>query len=251
VNPLTGQPVGASIRATSAQTGVLGVAFSPNGELLASADNDGTVRMWNPVTGQPAGTPLLTNLTASTQASVSAVTFVRDGSLLASADNDGTAQLWNPVTGQPVGTPFQPASTPYSLGYGPVFYTAVSPIGNLLASIESDGTVHFWNPVTGQPTGTSLPAGPPGSGSASEMVVFSPNGKLLAFADGNGTVQLWNPLTGKLVGAPLNLNLRRVPRAGKRVDLRKRSYSQVWLLATSAGRARLRRAVRTHVLALV
>jgi hypothetical protein len=48
-----------------------------------------------------------------------------------------------------------------------------------------------------------------------------------------------------------NLNLRRVPRAGKRVDLRKRSYSQVWLLATSAGRARLRRAVRTHVLALV
>ena len=54
-----------------------------------------------------------------------------------------------------------------------------------------------------------------------------------------------------LAALALNLNLRRVPRAGKRVDLRKRSYSQVWLLATSAGRARLRRAVRTHVLALV
>ena len=35
--------------------GVLGVAFSPNGKLLATADGDGTARLWNPITGQPAG----------------------------------------------------------------------------------------------------------------------------------------------------------------------------------------------------
>ena len=38
--------------------GVEGVAFSPDGALLASAYVDGTVRLWNPATGQAVGAPL-------------------------------------------------------------------------------------------------------------------------------------------------------------------------------------------------
>jgi WD40 repeat protein len=37
---------------------VNGVAFSPDGNLLATADADGTTRLWNLATGQAVGAPL-------------------------------------------------------------------------------------------------------------------------------------------------------------------------------------------------
>ena len=76
---------------------VNGVAFSPDGSLLAGAYSDGAIRLWNPATGSLHG-PVL-QVGSSSPASVTAIAFSPDGNLLAGAYSDGAIRLWNPATG--------------------------------------------------------------------------------------------------------------------------------------------------------
>jgi WD40 repeat protein len=105
-----------------ANLGVNAVAFSPVGKLLAAAQANGYVRLWNPVTGQPVGAPLLAS--TSPQSSVAGVAFSPDGKLLASADVDGTVRTWQmPLFADPyaalcadVGAPTKAEWTQYAPG---------------------------------------------------------------------------------------------------------------------------------------
>ena len=77
---------------------IAGVAFSPDGEMIASASNNGEVRRWEASTGKPIGQPLIGHTAAAYK-----VAFSPDGKTIASAGGDGTVRLWDPAIGQPAG----------------------------------------------------------------------------------------------------------------------------------------------------
>ena len=64
------------------------VAFSPNGNLLASGDGDDTVKLWDPKSGE-----LLQTLTGPPRGD-DPVAFSPDGKLLASGDDRGRINIW-------------------------------------------------------------------------------------------------------------------------------------------------------------
>ncbi|OCK95059.1 WD40 repeat-like protein [Cenococcum geophilum 1.58] len=156
------------------------VAFSHDGQLLASASDDRTIRLWNPVTGEQV--QMLKGHTGA----VNAVAFSHNGQLLASTSDDRTVRLWNPVTGEQVQMLEGHSST--------VRAVAFSHDSQLLASSSYDRTVRLWNPATGEQVQMLE-----GHSNMASSVAFSHDGQLLASVSDDSTVRLWNPATGEQV----------------------------------------------------
>ena len=73
---------------------IYSVAFSPDSKTLASSSRDGTIWLWNAVTGVPKG-----RLIGHTD-HVKSVVFSPDGTMLASGSWDNTVRLWDAVAGE-------------------------------------------------------------------------------------------------------------------------------------------------------
>ncbi len=156
------------------------VAFSPDGERLASAGVGGTIKVRDSKTGEE-----VKRLNANTDF-VYSVAFHPGGKHLASAGADGNVRVWDLTTAERVFT------CPGFSGskYGTARIVAFSPDGRQLAA-GSEGVVNLWDWRNGQ-----LLHSLPGHGEMSISVAFSRDGRRLATGSWSGDVMIWDAETG-------------------------------------------------------
>ena len=165
------------LRTLSEHTGVVyAVAWSPNGSILATGGQDGTVRLWN-----SEGSVNYAVLRGHTGV-VYSVAFSPDGTTLASGSSDDTVRLWNVNTQGHLRT----------INVVSVSNLALHPSKQILAVGGSSG-VYLYNPNTGhrlQPRQLS--------GSGADLA-FHPNGQFLATNASVGgsysAVKIWKLVT--------------------------------------------------------
>jgi hypothetical protein len=155
---------------------VWSVAFAPDGT-LATAGEDGSVRLWAPNTFEES--KLIVHPKA-----VRAVAFAPDGRTLAIGGRDGAIRLWDMTAGQDVTAQFRGHE-------GVVMALAFSPDGRTLASASGDKTVRLWDVASGREKVTLR-----GHSGGVYAVAFAPGGRSVLTGGWDRTARLWDASTG-------------------------------------------------------
>ena len=211
---------------------VLGMTFSPDSKLLATANSDNSVAVWNAQDGTRLGEPLkidggvenvlfrtdgalavatsrgavkmidaygkmLQSDIAVAKKEVKSLAFSSGGAKLAIGSQDFSAAIWDSPAG-----PLRRLA-----GHdGPVRAVAFSPDARYLLTASVDGTAIGWDPGS---TSQVFKLGDRG-GAALLSLAVGPSGKNAATGDASGRVRLWEVPSGRLLQDQRHSELKKV-----------------------------------------
>ncbi|HID53677.1 MAG TPA: hypothetical protein EYP41_16790 [Anaerolineae bacterium] len=178
---------------------ITGVAYSPDGQYLASSSADGRIivrsadALKNPDTG---GIQYAINAVLDEESSkpivVTSIRFNPDSTQLITGHSNGLAKIWDAATGELVATLSGHASQ--------VNDAVFSPDGQFISTAGADGTAKVWDADTHEALFTiSQHTG------GVTAVAFSPDGERLATASQDSTAKIWDTqpgLTPQIITGP-------------------------------------------------
>ena len=180
---------------------VMGVAFSPDGQTVASvsgssltvpqtASKPGELCLWTTETGK-----LVRKLTGHA-GPLTGVDYHPNGNLIATSSWDRTVRLWDARTGNLLQS--------LSGHQDWVLHVAFSPDGGRIATGGADGAIKIWDTATNQELWTLR-----GHTKKITCVTFSPDGRRLASGSSDQAVKIWDAtaspeaLTWRGAGGPI------------------------------------------------
>ncbi len=167
------------------ERGIVALAWSPDGQRLVSAGQDGNAILWRISDGTRLGDPMHHG------AELSAVAFSPDGTQIVTAGIDKEARFWDGQTALPL------AVKPLR-HEGSIAHLAFSPDGRRIATASDDYSARIWSARDGSPLGSRLR-----HKDALWWCAWSADGRRLITASHDHTAQVWDVETGDPISAPL------------------------------------------------
>jgi WD40 repeat protein/tRNA A-37 threonylcarbamoyl transferase component Bud32 len=166
------QPDGKLVLDTKAHDAEVGeVEWSPNGEVLAAAADDGVVTLWHLPEAVRVG--LLDH-----SEKVISVSFSPDGHRIATADAGGNVVSWDLATGKKLVELKGHTNSVEAVDFDPT--------GKYLVTVSTDRTAGIWDSMSGKRLTTMQ------LGFSGNNVRFAPDGRRVITSTTHGDLQVWN-----------------------------------------------------------